>query len=188
MNARTSDNPACAHLQPAWRASSTPGRRPRSSRPAACFVRGHAANPTRLLSPPPQVCRFCWHRIRNDENGLCPACRKEYSDKPAEYCPMTMEDVQKCVRLPPLLRNTARRARATSLLLLARAPQARLARQRVCCACADRPVLLRPANCLLTCAGCAPKRNRKSSRKRPRKWSSASRWQTCGSCRRTWSM
>jgi len=42
-----------------------------------------------------QVCRFCWHRIRNDENGLCPACRKEYSDKPAEYCPMTMEDVQK---------------------------------------------------------------------------------------------
>ena len=23
-----------------------------------------------------QVCRFCWHRIRTDENGLCPACRK----------------------------------------------------------------------------------------------------------------
>ena len=22
-----------------------------------------------------QVCRFCWHRIRTDENGLCPACR-----------------------------------------------------------------------------------------------------------------
>ena len=23
-----------------------------------------------------QVCRFCWHRIRTDENGLCPACRR----------------------------------------------------------------------------------------------------------------
>eukprot|EP00039_Didymoeca_costata_P014820 m.244593 g.244593 ORF g.244593 m.244593 type:complete len:792 (-) comp16105_c0_seq21:70-2445(-) len=42
-----------------------------------------------------QVCRFCWHRIRNDENGLCPACRKAYSDKPAEYNPVTMEELQK---------------------------------------------------------------------------------------------
>eukprot|EP00040_Diaphanoeca_grandis_P037252 m.241677 g.241677 ORF g.241677 m.241677 type:complete len:380 (-) comp33779_c9_seq1:177-1316(-) len=42
-----------------------------------------------------QICRFCWHRIRNDENGLCPACRKEYSDTPAEYNPMTMEEMQK---------------------------------------------------------------------------------------------
>ena len=23
-----------------------------------------------------QVCRFCWHRIRTDENGLCPHCRE----------------------------------------------------------------------------------------------------------------
>lgn len=23
-----------------------------------------------------QICRFCWHRIRTDGNGLCPACRK----------------------------------------------------------------------------------------------------------------
>lgn len=23
-----------------------------------------------------QVCRFCWHRLKNDENGLCPACRQ----------------------------------------------------------------------------------------------------------------
>jgi len=23
-----------------------------------------------------QICRFCWHRIRTDENSLCPACRK----------------------------------------------------------------------------------------------------------------
>lgn len=25
-----------------------------------------------------QICRFCWHRIRTDENGLCPACRKVF--------------------------------------------------------------------------------------------------------------
>ena len=23
-----------------------------------------------------QICRFCWSRILNEENGLCPACRK----------------------------------------------------------------------------------------------------------------
>ena len=23
-----------------------------------------------------QVCRFCWHRLKNDDNGLCPACRQ----------------------------------------------------------------------------------------------------------------
>lgn len=25
---------------------------------------------------------------------MCPACRKEYSDTPAEYTPMSMKDVQ----------------------------------------------------------------------------------------------
>ncbi|KAK1888261.1 CCR4-NOT transcription complex subunit 4 [Dissostichus eleginoides] len=30
-----------------------------------------------------QICRFCWHRIRTDENGLCPACRKPYPEDPA---------------------------------------------------------------------------------------------------------
>lgn len=28
-----------------------------------------------------QICRFCWHRIRTDENGLCPACRKVRKSK-----------------------------------------------------------------------------------------------------------
>lgn len=28
-----------------------------------------------------QICRFCWHRIRTDENGLCPACRKVSASK-----------------------------------------------------------------------------------------------------------
>ncbi|KAL4640681.1 CCR4-NOT transcription complex subunit 4-like isoform X1 [Arapaima gigas] len=42
-----------------------------------------------------QICRFCWHRIRTDENGLCPACRKPYPEDPAVYKPLSPEDLQK---------------------------------------------------------------------------------------------
>nr|CAB3260317.1 uncharacterized protein LOC100175100 [Phallusia mammillata] len=42
-----------------------------------------------------QVCRFCWHRIRTDENGLCPACRTSYPENPAEFKPLTGSDLQK---------------------------------------------------------------------------------------------
>ena len=40
-----------------------------------------------------QICRFCWHRIKSDENGLCPACRQPYSDFPAQYKPLTKEQL-----------------------------------------------------------------------------------------------
>eukprot|EP00117_Sycon_ciliatum_P041545 scpid76685/ scgid2554/ CCR4-NOT transcription complex subunit 4; CCR4-associated factor 4; E3 ubiquitin-protein ligase CNOT4; Potential transcriptional repressor NOT4Hp len=40
-----------------------------------------------------QVCHFCWHRIRNDENGRCPQCRKPYTENPASYKPITEEEV-----------------------------------------------------------------------------------------------
>lgn len=40
-----------------------------------------------------QICRFCWHRIRTDENGLCPACRKAYSENPANFKPLTKEEI-----------------------------------------------------------------------------------------------
>uniref|UniRef100_A0AC35GTR0 CCR4-NOT transcription complex subunit 4 n=1 Tax=Panagrolaimus sp. PS1159 TaxID=55785 RepID=A0AC35GTR0_9BILA len=36
-----------------------------------------------------QVCTFCWHRIKTDENGLCPACRQPYSENPVTFCPPT---------------------------------------------------------------------------------------------------
>ncbi|XP_052436309.1 CCR4-NOT transcription complex subunit 4 [Carassius gibelio] len=42
-----------------------------------------------------QICRFCWHRIRTDENGLCPACRKPYPEDPAVYKPLSQEELQK---------------------------------------------------------------------------------------------
>lgn len=28
-----------------------------------------------------QICRFCWHRIREEENERCPACRRIYQDE-----------------------------------------------------------------------------------------------------------
>nr|XP_033813770.1 CCR4-NOT transcription complex subunit 4 isoform X5 [Geotrypetes seraphini] len=40
-----------------------------------------------------QICRFCWHRIRTDENGLCPACRKPYPEDPAVYKPLSQEEL-----------------------------------------------------------------------------------------------
>ncbi|KAI8506749.1 CCR4-NOT transcription complex subunit 4 [Branchiostoma belcheri] len=42
-----------------------------------------------------QICRFCWHRIRTDENGLCPACRKQYPEDPAEFKPLSQEELQR---------------------------------------------------------------------------------------------
>eukprot|EP01134_Creolimax_fragrantissima_P001465 CFRG1465T1 len=32
-----------------------------------------------------QICGFCWHKLRNEGNGLCPACRKPFEDRPAEF-------------------------------------------------------------------------------------------------------
>ncbi|XP_005185632.2 putative uncharacterized protein DDB_G0271606 [Musca domestica] len=40
-----------------------------------------------------QICRFCWHRIRTDENQLCPACRKEYPENPADFKPLSQEEM-----------------------------------------------------------------------------------------------
>uniref|UniRef100_A0A3P9NRH1 CCR4-NOT transcription complex subunit 4 n=1 Tax=Poecilia reticulata TaxID=8081 RepID=A0A3P9NRH1_POERE len=38
-----------------------------------------------------QICRFCWHRIRTDENGLCPP----YPEDPAVYKPLSQEEIQR---------------------------------------------------------------------------------------------
>jgi hypothetical protein len=41
-----------------------------------------------------QICNFCWYRIRMDENGLCPACRKPYPEDPANFKPITPMEMQ----------------------------------------------------------------------------------------------
>ncbi|KAL1501219.1 hypothetical protein ABEB36_006587 [Hypothenemus hampei] len=57
-----------------------------------------------------QICRFCWHRIRLDENGgLCPACRKAYSENPADFIPLSREQVTK-LKAEKKQRNQQRKA------------------------------------------------------------------------------
>jgi len=38
---------------------------------------------------------WCWHRIRESESGLCPACRTPYGDDPHEFSAVDVEDVLK---------------------------------------------------------------------------------------------
>lgn len=38
---------------------------------------------------------WCWHRIRESETGLCPACRTPYGDDPHEFSAVDMEEVVK---------------------------------------------------------------------------------------------
>ena len=42
-----------------------------------------------------QVCMWCWHRIREQETGLCPACRTPYGDDPHEFSAVDMQEVLK---------------------------------------------------------------------------------------------
>lgn len=32
-----------------------------------------------------QVCQFCYNNIKNNMNGLCPACRRPYDEKNIEW-------------------------------------------------------------------------------------------------------
>jgi hypothetical protein len=34
---------------------------------------------------PFQICQFCYHNVRNNMNGLCPACRRPYDDANIEF-------------------------------------------------------------------------------------------------------
>ncbi|KAL4075413.1 hypothetical protein V8B97DRAFT_1867593 [Scleroderma yunnanense] len=39
-----------------------------------------------------QICRFCWHHIKQNLNGRCPACRREYTDEAVQFKPIPQED------------------------------------------------------------------------------------------------
>lgn len=38
-----------------------------------------------VLTHPLQVCQFCYHNVRTNMNGLCPACRRPYDDSTIEF-------------------------------------------------------------------------------------------------------
>ncbi len=40
-----------------------------------------------------QICRFCWNKIRTEGSGLCPACRSPYAENPADFKPLTAEEM-----------------------------------------------------------------------------------------------
>ncbi|KAF8120954.1 hypothetical protein EV363DRAFT_1438082 [Boletus edulis] len=39
-----------------------------------------------------QICRFCWHHIKQNLNGRCPACRREYTDEAVQFKAIAKED------------------------------------------------------------------------------------------------
>ncbi|KAJ3090699.1 transcriptional repressor general negative regulator of transcription subunit 4 [Quaeritorhiza haematococci] len=40
-----------------------------------------------------QICRFCWNHIKENLNGLCPACRRPYSEETVEFKPVSAEEL-----------------------------------------------------------------------------------------------
>ncbi|KAG0200968.1 transcriptional repressor general negative regulator of transcription subunit 4 [Mortierella sp. GBA30] len=40
-----------------------------------------------------QICRFCWHHIKEDLNGRCPACRRVYSEEQVEFTPISADEL-----------------------------------------------------------------------------------------------
>ncbi|ORY08288.1 hypothetical protein K493DRAFT_322188 [Basidiobolus meristosporus CBS 931.73] len=42
-----------------------------------------------------QICRFCWHHIKEELNGKCPACRRTYSDENVQFIPMTPSELNR---------------------------------------------------------------------------------------------
>jgi CCR4-NOT transcription complex subunit 4 len=40
-----------------------------------------------------QICQFCYNNIKTTMNGLCPACRRPYDDKPHSFKNVTQEEL-----------------------------------------------------------------------------------------------
>lgn len=39
-----------------------------------------------------QICQFCFHNIKTNMNGTCPACRRPYDEKTIQYKAVTAEE------------------------------------------------------------------------------------------------
>ncbi|QIX01874.1 hypothetical protein AMS68_007391 [Peltaster fructicola] len=70
-----------------------------------------------------QICQFCYNSIKNNMNGLCPACRRPYDDKQIEYKLITPEETaaykarqaQKQKKTQAALQKEKQKAEADSL-------------------------------------------------------------------------
>ncbi len=47
-----------------------------------------------ILAHTHQICRFCWHRLRNESDGLCPACRRPFDDE-IDYNPEAAAEMRR---------------------------------------------------------------------------------------------
>ncbi|MCJ1312275.1 transcriptional repressor general negative regulator of transcription subunit 4 [Agyrium rufum] len=59
-----------------------------------------------------QVCQFCFHNIKNNMNGLCPACRRPYDDKTIEWTVVSPEEVKAHVALQQRKQKAAKQKEA----------------------------------------------------------------------------
>jgi hypothetical protein len=55
-----------------------------------------------------RVCMWCWHHIKDDLNGLCPACRTPYSDDPHAFSAVDKSEVIKSEKAKKKANNQAR--------------------------------------------------------------------------------
>ena len=62
-----------------------------------------------------QVCRFCWHKIREDGNQRCPACRKVYTEEEAEFTPVPQEEINRMRLKKRAIKETREAAAAAEL-------------------------------------------------------------------------
>lgn len=62
-----------------------------------------------------QVCRFCWHKIREDGNQRCPACRKVYNEEEAEFTPVPQEEINRMRQKKRAIKETREAAAAAEL-------------------------------------------------------------------------
>ncbi|KAA6413539.1 MAG: CCR4-NOT core complex subunit Not4 [Lasallia pustulata] len=59
-----------------------------------------------------QVCQFCFNNIKNNMNGLCPACRRPYDDKTIEWKIVSPEEFKADVALQARKKAAARQKEA----------------------------------------------------------------------------
>lgn len=63
-----------------------------------------------------QVCMWCWHRIKEQETGLCPACRTPYGDNPHQFSAVDVEEVLKANKEKEEAAKRERQRRSQSAL------------------------------------------------------------------------
>ncbi|CEG45302.1 rna recognition motif-containing protein [Plasmopara halstedii] len=59
-----------------------------------------------------QVCLWCWHQIKNEYNGLCPACRQPYAEISKQKNPPDRDEVVRRTKQRKLKEKTERRSAA----------------------------------------------------------------------------